>query len=105
MKKIEFRNFLDDDNAMRVRFESERRKIIRFVVQFECRFEDEWIPVVRYDTAHGFAHCDRLHPYKNAVKTIMATQDYNDALTFAIRDLTENWRKYRMKYQEWRKQR
>ena len=105
MRKVEFRTLLDDDNALRVRFESEQGKILRFVVQFECRFEGEWVAVVRYDTAHGFAHCDRLHPYRDAIKTVMTTQDYNDALTFAIRDLTENWRNYRIKYQEWRKKR
>ncbi|NJL59611.1 MAG: hypothetical protein HC887_08180 [Desulfobacteraceae bacterium] len=79
-----------------------REKSYDLVVQFECRFEGEWVALVRYDTAHGFAHCDT---YRDAIKTVMTTQDYNDALTFAIRDLTENWRKYRIKYQEWRKKR
>lgn len=74
------------------------------MVQLECQFEQEWIPVVRYDTAHGFAHCDRLHPYQTALKTSMVMQDYNEALTFALQDLTDHWQEYRRRYQEWKEQ-
>jgi hypothetical protein len=77
---------------------------MKFVVQLECYFNGEWIPVVRYDTAHDFAHCDRLHPYQATAKTRMATRDYNEALTFAIQDLTDNWSEYRRRYAEWIKQ-
>ncbi|MHA2380883.1 MAG: DUF7718 family protein [Candidatus Thorarchaeota archaeon] len=43
------------------------------MVQLECYFYGEWVPVVRYDTAHGFAHCDRLRPYEPTVKTRMVS--------------------------------
>lgn len=58
----------------------------------------------RYDTAHSFAHCDRLYPYEPTVKTRMDTQDYNEALTFAIQDLVDNWSDYRRRYEEWLEQ-
>jgi hypothetical protein len=74
------------------------------VVQLECYLDDKWVPVMRYDTAHGFAHCDRLHPYQKVVKSRVFTQDYNEALTFAIQDLSDNWSKYRWRYEEWLKQ-
>jgi len=34
------------------------------MVQLECKIaeSDEFTAVIRYDTAHGFAHLDRLHP-------------------------------------------
>lgn len=66
MRTVEFRRLLDYDNALRVMFETERGQILRFVVQLECQFveDGEWIPVVRYDTAHGYAHRDVLHPTK-----------------------------------------
>ncbi|HLC15676.1 MAG TPA: hypothetical protein VJL89_05565, partial [Thermodesulfovibrionia bacterium] len=64
MRHVEFRKLLDEDNALRVRFEIDKGRVSQFVVQLECTFDDEWIPVVRYDTAHGFAHCDKLHPYQ-----------------------------------------
>ncbi len=64
-----------------------------------------WLPVVRYDTAHGFAHCDRLYPYDPAVKTEMTSRDYNEALTLAMEDLANNWVSYRRRYGEWLRQR
>lgn len=104
MRSVEFRRLLDHNNALRARFELDHGKILKFVVQFECRLEEEWTPVVRYDTAHNFAHCDVLHPYETTLKTRMPTQDYNEALTFAIDDLTQNWTTYRWRYEQWLKQ-
>ena len=105
MREVEFHRFLDGDNTLRVRFELERGRVLKFTVQLEGRFgeNEERIPVVRYDTAHGFARCDRLHPYEEAVKTTMATKDYNEALTLAISDLANNWVRYRRSYEEWLK--
>ena len=107
MRVVEFRCYLDDSNALRVRFELEHGQVVEFSVQLECRWgEDEpWVPVVRYDTAHGFAHCDRLHPYEPTAKTEMRTRDYNEALTVALRDLADNWASYRRRYEQWRRQR
>lgn len=73
-------------------------------MQLECRFNDEWRPVVRYDTAHNFVHRDVLSPSGRTEKTEMPTQDYNEALTFAIKDLTDNWKKYRRRYEQWLEQ-
>jgi hypothetical protein len=105
MRFVEFHRFLNDNNALRVRFEVESGQVLKFVVQLECRFDDKtWVPVIRYDTAHGFAHCDKLHPYEAATKTKMTTKDYNEALNVAMDDLVGNWNKYRRRYEEWLKQ-
>ena len=103
MRLVEFHRYLDDDNSLRAEFELERGKVLKFMVQLECKFaeSDEFKAVIRYDTAHGFAHLDRLHPYQQAEKSTMATQDYNEALTFAIGDLVKNWSGYRRRYEEW----
>ena len=101
MRTVEFHRLFDDKNAARVWFELERGRVLRFVVQLECCFNDEWNPVVRYDTAHNFAHRDVLHPSGNVAKTELAVQDYNEALTFAINDLAANWEKYRRRYEQW----
>lgn len=49
MRSVEFRRFLDDDNVLRARFELERGHVLKFMVQLECRFEDNagWVSVVR----------------------------------------------------------
>lgn len=101
MRRVEFRRILNENNALRVKFELDRGKVTQFAVQLECRFYDKFIPIVRYDTAHNFAHCDRLHPYEPDKKDRLIIQDYNEALTFAIQDLTENWEKYQRRYERW----
>jgi hypothetical protein len=103
MRTVEFRRLLDDKNAVRVSFVVERNQVLRFTVQLECRFNGTWEPVVRYDTAHGFAHRDLLHPSGKTDKVETAVRNYNEALTFAIHDLTDNWVSYRRRYEEWLK--
>ena len=103
MRAISFRQMLDLENALRVRFEVERGTIVKFVVQLECLLESQWTAVIRYDTAHNFAHCDKLHPYQPAEKIVLETKDYNEALTFALNDLHDNWPRYRQRYEKWLK--
>ena len=107
MRSVEFERSLDPDNCLRVRFKTERGQILEFVVQLECHFGsgEHSVPVVRYDSAHGFAHCDRLHPYEPSAKTRMPTRNLNEALNLAIQDLAQNWSKYRRRYERWLRQR
>ncbi len=103
MRTVEFRRLLDFDNALRVMFETERGEILRFVVQLECQFVEnsEWTPVVRYDTAHGYAHRDVMHPTQREEKMEITVQDYNKALTIAMEDIVENRYEYRRRYEQW----
>lgn len=84
MRHVEFRRLLDNDNALRVRFDLEHGEVLMFVVQLECLFDDIWTPVMRYDTAHGFAHRDRIHPRKPAEKTELQVKSYKEGLNFAM---------------------
>jgi hypothetical protein len=70
MRTVEFRRLFDNDNALRVYFEVERGVVHSFVVQLECLWEGEWKPVVRYDTAHGFAHRDKIDFIRNRVRLV-----------------------------------
>jgi len=101
MRSVEFLYDLDSDNAMRVRFETTRGRVEDFVVQLECVFKGKPQPVVRYDTAHGYAHRDDLHPFEAEKKTDLHTTDYNRVLNFAINDIKQNWHKYRRRYEQW----
>ena len=40
-------------------FAIERGQVLEFIVQLEIAVGRQWKPVIRYDTAHGFAHRDR----------------------------------------------
>lgn len=79
---------------------SEKGKIIYFRIQYETKVDDTWHPVVRYDTAHGFAHRDILNIRGDIKKTPLFNQNYNDALTFAENDLKSNWQYYKKRFSE-----
>ncbi|MBI3392396.1 MAG: hypothetical protein HY039_04340 [Nitrospirae bacterium] len=84
---------------MRVIALMEAGAIRGFVVQYEAYIKDAWRPVVRFDTMHGFAHKDVLHPDGAQDKQPMRFGDYNLAFTFAIQDLKASWRWYRLGYE------
>jgi hypothetical protein len=69
------------------------------VVQLEIFIEDEWRPVIRYDSAHGFAHIDLYRPNK-PVEKIPLNLDFKSALNLADWDLGNNWEKYVQDYKK-----
>jgi hypothetical protein len=77
---------------------TEKGKILKFVAQYEALFRDEWRPIVRYDTSHGFAHKDIIHYDGDQEKQPLYFPDLNIAFTFAVQDLKISWRWYRMAY-------
>ena len=93
--------FLFSDNT-RVRHSHRRIKnrIVGFVIQLEILIEDEWHPVVRYDTVHGFAHKDIIHPSGKVDKIPLPIQNFNEALIFAEEELHAEWEFFKMRYLE-----
>ncbi len=95
MKIVEYVTPLGSDGRHRTRHVRIGNKIIEFVVQYEIKINEEWYPVVRYDTSHGFAHKDKLSYKDEVIKERLPFNDFNLALTFAEKDLKANWQKYR----------
>jgi hypothetical protein len=58
MNATDYVLLLTDDVRYRVWFEVDKGQVLKFLVQLEIREQGKWNPVVRYDTAHGFAHRD-----------------------------------------------
>ena len=87
----------DDTNLLRVRIRAERGTVVRFAVQYEAVIEGETYPVVRYDTAHEYAHRDLLDWEGHVVQTdcIAGPESDKQALTAAIDDLRASWPAYR----------
>lgn len=100
-KETSYVILLDQDIQLRVRFVRERHQVTNFVVQLECQINNHWYPVVRYDTAHNFTHCDILRPDGSQEKRPIPVEDYNDGLTYAQKDIMTNFRRYCMRFQEW----
>ncbi|MEW6425470.1 MAG: hypothetical protein AB1523_12155 [Bacillota bacterium] len=98
MQEIEYVLRLGTDDRYRHRHIREKRKIISFSVQYETMIENKWHPVVRYDTAHGFAHRDLFTRKGEVIKTPLFVHDYNSALAFAESDLKANWEMYKKRF-------
>lgn len=88
------------NDRLRVKAFKEHGAVIGFTVQYEALIGGQWKPIVRYDTSHGFAHKDLLHPSGREEKQPLYFPDYNLAFTFAIQDLKIAWTWYRRAYEE-----
>ena len=97
MHEIEYLLYLaaDETDRLRVTAHKDRGEIMEFIVQYETLILGEWRPVVRYDTAHSFAHKDVIRANGLVVKQPLFFGTYNLAFTFATLDLKINWRQYK----------
>ena len=77
----------------RVRFITTRGRVTEFVVQLEVQTGSEWRPIVRYNTAHGRPHRD-LYRIDGSVTKQWLDMSLNEALTYAIKEIKDNWRRY-----------
>ncbi|MBI3990194.1 MAG: hypothetical protein HY347_11335 [candidate division NC10 bacterium] len=100
MRVVEYVAPLGLDGRRRIRHVRVKGRVVELMVQYELQIEGEWYPVVRYDTAHGFAHKDVLHWQGLAEKSSLPTADYNLALTYAEDDLRKHWQRYREHFLE-----
>ena len=102
MNEIEFIYQLAADlqDRLRVRATKNRGRIVSFVVQYEAFIQRRWRAIVRYDTAHRFAHRDILHPDGSVEKQPLNFPSLNLAFTFAVQDLKSLWRWYRYGYEK-----
>lgn len=89
---------VDGQNRYRHRHVLEKDQIVEFRVQYETYVAGQWHPIVRYDSAHGFAHRDLMHPDGTETKTAFRYWDYAQVLTYGERDLKQNWQSYRQQY-------
>lgn len=98
MTKKTYIFMLSDMDRKRHEHLVDKGKVVGFVVQYELLLEDKWMPVVRYDTAHGYAHKDLINPDGSKEKIFMGVVDLNEALTLADNDINENWERYKERY-------
>ncbi len=91
---------LGPDSRKRHHHFRERGRVTRFLVQVEIKIGNYWYPVVRFDTAHGFAHKDLLHPDGSAEKVVLGVVNYGEALDLAEEDIESNWQRYVERYCE-----
>jgi hypothetical protein len=92
MNRTEYVRNLDADVRYRVAFAIERGQVLEFIVQLEVAVGRQWKPVIRYDTAHGFAHRDRYEPDGTVSRhELLPASDFNEALSLATRTVRMYW--------------
>lgn len=84
---------LTDRVRIRVILELKYSKVADLVVQLEILLE-EWMPVVRYNYAHGFPHRDLLFSDGRKLKEPIEQRGLGRIATEAIEDLKTNWLQY-----------
>ena len=99
---VEYFRPLRTGDVIRVRIDVERGRVTAFTMQLECYVDEEWRPVVRYDSAHGQPHRDVLDwdgrvIEKDWLSPAMAQQE---VIRFAERDLSDNALHYRAAFEE-----
>lgn len=97
---VQFTLLLTLEDRRRRRHIAEKGKILKFSVQYETKVKGRWYPVVRYDTAHGYAHKHVFYPDGRQRKSRMQIVNYNLALKVAEDDVRRNWPRYKGQYFE-----
>jgi hypothetical protein len=67
------------------------------VVQLEVELRGIWVPVVRYDMAHGRAHIDLYETPARKTKHFLDLSPA-EAMTLADEDIKENWKRYQAEF-------
>jgi len=93
MPEREYVLSLDLSARIRCYHRTEGGTVTGFTVQLESQVGDSWQPILRYDTAHGFAHCDRYHKDGAVTKTALNLA-FGEARTFAELDMRRHWKEY-----------
>lgn len=99
MNFIEYVIPLGENARKRHYHETDKGRIIKFAVQLEVLVDNQWRVVIRYDTAHGFAHIDQYHLDGKRIKKEFHLR-FNEALTLADEDIKENWKIYKKDFLE-----
>ena len=86
------------ENRIRLKIVTDRGVLVDVMVQYEALIRDEWLPIVRYDTSHGFPHRDVLHPNKTKDKHPLSFPDLKTFLFYAEQDLKDRWEWYRERF-------
>lgn len=102
MGETEYIIYLDEAQQDRYRHfhRTERGKVVLFRIQYEALIDQQWVAIVRYDTAHGVPHRDVMHPDGSQTKEQFPHYSRAHVLTMGQRDIRRNWRTYRARYEK-----
>ncbi|MBA3416053.1 MAG: hypothetical protein H0U10_12595 [Chloroflexia bacterium] len=89
----------EPDDRLRVQIATETGEVVAFLVQYETYLEGSFVPVSRYDSAHGVPHQDTLDRSNRVIRRRwLHGLDLKDALRLGDRDLRANWPDYKAEF-------
>lgn len=95
----EFLRYFTDVDLLDVGFVKTGNQVVSFRLNYRAKIGQTWFQVVRYDNAHGQPlHIHRFWPPHDGRKDPLEKhpkKDYTTAFDEALRDLEDNWRRYR----------
>jgi hypothetical protein len=97
MTEKEYLILLDADARKRHHHYAVAGRITRFSVQLEVKVNDRWMPVVRYDCHHDFAHKD-CYNIEGVSRKVRLHLSYEEAMSIADDDINDNWEIYRERF-------
>jgi hypothetical protein len=101
MPPRDWENYLDHENRIRARMTTDARgRVDLFMLQLEILIDDDWLPVVRYDNAHGEAHIDYIDPKGVTYEKVWLNlrEPYNDAFNMAENELKRDYLAHRSRF-------
>jgi len=100
----EYQIILEYGIAIRVRTNRLMNNIEHFTAQLEYYHEaqEKWLPVVRYDSAHGQAHIDYIDPSGREYDKVWIGlfEPFNQALNAAIDELRDDYPTHIARFKE-----
>ena len=90
---------LSEEDRLDIEFDTEKNKVVHFIVQYSSITPKGWRTIIRYDTAHGAAHKDvYCYSKKKKVRQEILGKDFNAVFTQAQEDIKKNWEKIKENY-------
>lgn len=89
-----------EDDFVRVHLAILEGRVIGLVIRYEAYIDNALVPIVRYDTSHGYLHRHRFWlPDGQQTDDLEDPQspaaDYTTQVSLARADLEANWKSYR----------
>ncbi len=97
MVVVEYVRALGEGARIRHYHETRRGKVVAFVVQLEVELRNVWLPVMRYDMAHGQAHLDVYETPRRKRKQFLELPP-GEVKTLAEEDIKDNWERYQSEF-------
>lgn len=84
-------------DVLRVRFRTERGRVVDFVVQYEATIAEQVYPVVRFDGSHGRGHRDTLDARGETIRKDWLPEHFTlgEAFQAALETIEKEWPRYR----------